>query len=132
MTLLKDIEIIENGAQFLNADLHIHSFGASTDVKDATMSPKAIIDSAIKQGLSVIAITDHNSTKNIDVALEEAEHYAGRLLMVPGIEVTTSHGHLLAYFDPSRSPDLEKFLSHLDLIGPMGGENYILQSQWLM
>lgn len=90
MVLFKDIEVLENGARFLNVDLHIHSYGASPDVKDATMTPQAIVDSAVAQGLSVIAITDHNSDKNVYAALEHAQQYAGRLLVLPGVEVTTA------------------------------------------
>jgi DNA repair ATPase RecN len=123
MVYFKDIEAIDNGGRFLNVDLHVHSHGASTDVKDATMTPQAIVDSAVAQGLSVIAITDHNSNKNVDAALEHAQQYAGRLLVLPGVEVTTAHGHLLAYFAPERTEDLAKFLSRLDLIGAMGAEN---------
>src|SRR3990170_18194 len=103
MILFKDIEAIDNGARFLNVDLHIHSYVASSDVKDATMTPQAIVDSAVSQGLSVIAITDHNSNKNVGAALEHAQQYAGRLLVLPGVEVTTAHGHLLAYFAPERT-----------------------------
>ncbi len=73
MVFFKDIETIDNGARFLNVDLHIHSYGASPDVKDATMTPQAIVDSAVAQGLSVIAITDHNSSKNVAAALEHAQ-----------------------------------------------------------
>jgi hypothetical protein len=123
MILLKDIEAVEKGACFLNVDLHIHSYGASCDVQDATMTPQAIVDSALAQGLSVIAITDHNSNKNVDGVLEYAERYAGNLLVLPGVEVTTAHGHLLAYFAPERTGDLDKFLSRVDLIGEKGGEN---------
>ncbi|OPY85729.1 MAG: hypothetical protein A4E65_00056 [Syntrophorhabdus sp. PtaU1.Bin153] len=39
------------------------------------------------------------------------------------VEVSTAHGHLLAYFAPDRTSDLVKFLSRLDLIGDMGAEN---------
>jgi len=56
-------------------------------------------------------------------ALEHAQRYAGKLLVIPGVEVTTAHGHLLAYFAPERTEDLTKFLSRLDLIGAMGAEN---------
>ncbi len=42
MVLLRDLEALDNGAQFRNVDLHIHSYGASHDVKDATMTPEAI------------------------------------------------------------------------------------------
>jgi hypothetical protein len=49
-----ELSALDNGAKFLNADLHIHTFGGSSDVKDTTMTPQAIVDSAIRQKLSVI------------------------------------------------------------------------------
>lgn len=124
MIQLKDIQALDNGARFHNVDLHIHSYGASHDVKDPTMTPEAIVDLAVRQRLSVIAITDHNSNKNVQRALEHArKNYAGQILVLPGVEVTTAHGHLLAYFPPDRTADLTKLLSRLDLIGEMGGDN---------
>src|SRR5204862_3327725 len=74
-------------------------------------------------GLSVISITDHNSNANVDRALKHATMHPGKVLVVPGVEVTTSQGHLLAYFAPERTADLAKFLSRLDLIGEMGDDN---------
>lgn len=123
MVQFKDIAALDNGARFLNVDLHVHSFGASSDVKDTTMTPQAIVEAAVAQGLSVIAITDHNSNKNVDAALTHAEKYAGQLLVLPGVEVTTAHGHLLVYFPPARAGDLNRFLSKLDLVGEMGDQN---------
>lgn len=120
----KDICLIDNGARFHNVDLHIHSYGASHDVKDTTMLPEAIVDSAVTQGLSVIAITDHNSNVNVQRAIDHArDKYSGQILVLPGVEVTTAHGHLLAYFAPERTADLAKFISRLDLIGEMGDDN---------
>lgn len=124
VVLFKDIHVIDNGARFHSVDLHIHSYGASHEVTDSAMTPEAIVDSAERQGLSVIAITDHNSNMNVQRAIDHAgEHYAGQILVLPGVEVTTAHGHLLAYFAPDRTADLTKFLSRLDLIGEMGADN---------
>lgn len=124
MIQFKELRLLDSGARFHNVDLHIHSYGASRDVKDTAMTPQAIVDSAVKQGLSVIAITDHNSNKNVEPAINYAsEYYPGRILVVPGVEVTTAHGHLLVYFAPERATDLLKFLSRLDLTGEMGDDN---------
>ncbi len=123
MAKLRDVTSIDNGAGFLDADLHIHSFGASADVKDPTLTPAAIVDSAIRQGLSVIAITDHNSDANIVAVLEYANQFADHLLVVPGVEVTTAHGHLLVYFAPERVEHLAKFMLRLELVGERGKEN---------
>jgi predicted metal-dependent phosphoesterase TrpH len=96
--LLKDITAVDNGARFLSVDLHIHSFGASHDVKDPAMTPEAIVDSAVRQGLSVIAITDHNSNVNVQRAIDYAHtNHPGVILVLPGVEVTTAVGlHLKA------------------------------------
>lgn len=124
MVLFSDIQVLDNGAQFHSVDLHIHSYGASHDVKDTTMTPEGIVDSAKRQGLSVISITDHNSNVNVQRAIDHAqENYPGQILVLPGVEVTTAHGHLLAYFAPECTADLAKFLSRLDLVGEMGAEN---------
>ncbi len=124
MALFKDICAVDNGAQFHNVDLHVHSYGASQDVTDLTMTPEAIVDSAVRQGLIVIAITDHNSNVNVQRAIDHAQkNYLDQILVLAGVEVTTAHGHLLAYFAPDRSSDLAKFLSRLDLIGEMGADN---------
>jgi len=124
MVLFKDIQLVDNGARFLNVDLHIHSYGGSHDVEDTTMTPEAIVDSAVRQSLSIIAITDHNSNVNVQRVIDFArENYAGQILVLPGVEITTAHGHLLVYFAPDRIADLTRFLSNLDLVGEMGAEN---------
>ena len=106
--LFSEVRTLDNGARFLNADLHIHSYGASADVSDTTMTPEAIVDSAVKQELSVIAITDHNSNKNVQQAISYThEHFAGQLLVLAGVEVTTAHGHLLVYFAQNAQPTLQ-------------------------
>jgi hypothetical protein len=48
---LKDLRLIHNGAQFHSVDLHIHSYGGSHDVKDTGMTPEAMVDAAVRQGL---------------------------------------------------------------------------------
>jgi DNA repair ATPase RecN len=124
MTLLKHIALIDNGAQFINVDLHIHTYGGSHDVTDTTMTSAAVVDSAVRQGLGVIGITDHNSYLNVQAAIDRADTEHGRaVLVIPGVEVTTAHGHLLAYFPPENVAALTKFLSRLDLSGEMGAED---------
>lgn len=96
MDILNDVK---SGADFVRADLHIHSFGTggSFDVMDSTMTPENIVDTAIAKGLSVISITDHNEIDNIKRALAHAENK--NILVIPGIEVSTTQGHLLLYFE---------------------------------
>jgi ABC-type lipoprotein export system ATPase subunit/histidinol phosphatase-like PHP family hydrolase len=87
------------GARFLRADLHIHSYGefGSYDVTDHTMTPEAIVDKAIEKNLGIISITDHNEIQNVNTALNHAK--GKPILVIPGIEVSTTQGHLLLYFE---------------------------------
>jgi energy-coupling factor transporter ATP-binding protein EcfA2 len=96
---LVEIKEIDNGAKFYRADLHIHSFGryASYDVTDSEMTPDRIIDEALKENISIISITDHNEIGNIPAALEYA--IGKNILVIPGVELSTSQGHLLVYFE---------------------------------
>lgn len=97
MSVVSEIKKESNGAQFRRADLHIHSFGemGSYDVSDTNMTPEKIVDMAIVENLQIIAITDHNQISNVKRALK---HAGGKsLLVVPGVELSTPQGHLLAY-----------------------------------
>jgi len=87
---LVDLETLSSGAQFFRADLHIHSFGASYDVRDATATPEAIIATAKSEGLAIIAITDHNEISNVAQAVELG--LAAGILVVPGVELSTPEG----------------------------------------
>ncbi|GAB6138862.1 PHP domain-containing protein [Halanaerobaculum tunisiense] len=61
------------------------------------MTPQNIIDTALDCGLDLIAITDHNSAENVQVAVELAQKTP--LTIIPGMEVTTvEEVHLLCLF----------------------------------
>ncbi|HEX2031892.1 MAG TPA: PHP domain-containing protein [Actinomycetota bacterium] len=80
-------------------DLHTH-----TTYSDGTFTPTELVSLALERGLSVLGLTDHDSTEGIDEAFRAA---AGTdLEVVPGVEFSTvrdGHGvHLLAYW-----PDLD-------------------------
>lgn len=123
MITLRNITDVDNGAKFLNADLHVHSYGASADVGDKAMTPGAVIEAAVRQGISVLAITDHNTDRNVAAAQEYALKYAGTLLVLPGVEVTTAHGHLLAYFAPAQASHMGRLMAKIDLRGEMGAQD---------
>jgi predicted metal-dependent phosphoesterase TrpH len=50
----------------------------------------------------LLSITDHNNDKHVLTSLTYGAKYADRLLVVPGVEISTAHGHLLVYGDPSK------------------------------
>jgi ABC-type lipoprotein export system ATPase subunit/histidinol phosphatase-like PHP family hydrolase len=102
-----------NGARFHRGDLHIHSFGTggSYDVTDQQMTPENIIAKAIEKNLSIISITDHNKIANSIAAVNLSEGNKD-ILVIPGIEISTTQGHLLAYFPTTQ--DLESFYGKLN------------------
>lgn len=77
-------------------DLHAHSYYSA----DAASSPEELIDAAKARGLSGLAITDHDTCDAhahlIKAGLErsDGEPVEG-FLVVPGVEVSTTDGHLL-------------------------------------
>lgn len=76
-------------------DLHIHSI--LSPCADDLMTPNNILNMAMLQGLDIIAITDHNTTKQLEVIQELEESYD--FIVIPGVEVTVSENFdVLCYF----------------------------------
>ena len=77
------------------ADLHIHSCLSPCGDKDST--PANICGMAKIKGLDIIALTDHNTARNLPAAREVCEAYG--ILLLPGMEITTREEvHMLGYF----------------------------------
>ncbi|MHA2358493.1 MAG: PHP-associated domain-containing protein [Candidatus Heimdallarchaeaceae archaeon] len=66
-------------------DLHIHSHYSN----DCKSDPADIIKKAELEGLKGIAITDHNNVKFHQIDIK-----SDKLLIIPGIEVSTTRGHV--------------------------------------
>lgn len=71
-------------------DLHIHS-----NYSDGHASVAEIIDAAVHRGLDGIALTDHDNMRGIPAARKYIKERKLDLILIPGVEVTTSEGHLL-------------------------------------
>jgi len=119
----KEIEAVDNGAQFFDVDLHVHSFGGSHDVKDSTMTVEAIIDEAVNRGIRILAITDHNVDTNTEKSVAYAQKYTGQILVIPGIEISTANGHLLAYFPPADAANVRNLLAKANIVGKPGDKD---------
>ncbi len=111
MSLESDLEALSAGARFWRADLHIHTFGASVDVKDQLATPEAVVNTAEAERLSLIAITDHNSIENVAAAVEASAPTS--VTVLSGVELSTPSGHLLVYFADRDA--LSSFFYKLDI-----------------
>jgi len=90
------------------ADLHLH-----TRFSDGTYSPEELAGHAQRHGLSVLALTDHDSVEGCG-AMTTACARLG-LEFIAGVELTAEHDgaelHLLAYFLDTQHPRLLRELS---------------------
>lgn len=74
--------------------MHVHTCYSH----DATTTPKELIQYAKNQGLNGVAITDHNTFK----AAQEISRKTKDFIVIPGIEINTKQGHVLA-LNPTRN-----------------------------
>ena len=72
-------------------DLHIHSALSPCAEKD--MTPVTIVGLGKMNGLDFIAVSDHNSIKNVEVALKAGEFYG--IKVVPAMELQTNEDKTL-------------------------------------
>lgn len=62
------------------------------------MTPNNIVNMALIKELDFIAVTDHNTAKNLPAVMAVAKELGGGICILPGIEVTTKEeAHILAY-----------------------------------
>lgn len=97
----------------LRADLHMHSVAS-----DGLLHPSELVHRAAGLGLSVMALTDHDSVGGVDEAVSTAREHSG-LLVVPGVEINTdvpgAEVHILGYCMDHRDVTLGKELTKLRL-----------------
>lgn len=112
-------------------DLHIHS--ALSPCAEDEMTPNNIVNMAIVNGLDIIAVTDHNSTGNLQALALCAEK--SPVVFIPGIEVESSEEvHICCLF-----PDVESAAAMGEIVrghllpvknkAKILGEQYIFDSE---
>ena len=91
-------------------DLHSH-----TTASDGALSPTDLVKKAYSAGITVLAITDHDTVEGLDEARVEAAKVGIRI--VPGVEFGIEVGgtevHMLGYLFDERNPILLEKLSDL-------------------
>ncbi|MCS6993184.1 MAG: PHP domain-containing protein [Anaerolineales bacterium] len=97
------------------ADLHMHTIYSY----DGTATVRAVLKRARQVGLDVIAITDHDEIRGALLAEQIAPQYG--LEVIPGIEISTAEGDLLALNVHKLIPAGLSLIETLLRIGEQGG-----------
>jgi 3',5'-nucleoside bisphosphate phosphatase len=94
----------------MSIDLHTH-----TTASDGTLNPKELVGHALKMGIGVLSITDHDSIAGAIEASALPE--SSGLELVPGIELNTEKNnheiHILGYFLDLNNEYLHRRLEYL-------------------
>ena len=89
-------------------DLHSH-----TTASDGSLTPEELVRLAKQQGVTALAVTDHDTIAGLPRAIAEGER-AG-MEVIPGIEISCLYGgtelHILGYFINPDDPHLETALA---------------------
>ena len=93
-------------------DLHVHS-----TCSDGTLTPTELVDYAIEKGLRAFALTDHDTTDGLEVAMEYAKDKG--IEVIPGIEFSTEYEskdiHILGlYIDYNKKEFREQVQAFID------------------
>lgn len=95
----------------MKIDLHLH-----TTASDGQLSPAQIVHKAAELGLTIIAITDHDSVEGVEPALAAARDFPD-LMVIPGVELNTDipwgEVHILGYFIDHHDQGLKQSLKSL-------------------
>jgi predicted metal-dependent phosphoesterase TrpH len=90
-------------------DLHSH-----TNASDGEHSPEELVALARQRGLTVLALTDHDTTAGIERALAAADQ-SGDIELIPGVELSTDvpghEIHILGYFVNWRDPEFQAMIN---------------------
>lgn len=85
-----------------------------TTASDGAFTPPDLVKKARAAGLSIISITDHDTTAGVDAARPIAREAGVEL--IPGLEATAVEDgcdiHILGYFVDTASAPLQTFLEH--------------------
>lgn len=104
------------GLKWYKCDLHLHT-PASKCFFNKEITPAEYLEKVKEKGLSVIAITDHNTAGWIGKLKKETA--AQDITIFPGVELTVGENriHLLVLFDTDSSDrDIEDFLISLGIV----------------
>jgi hypothetical protein len=93
------------------ADFHCHSTSS-----DGRLTPTQLVDLAAERGVTLLALTDHDSVEGVEEALRAAERHP-EFSLIPGVEMSTdipgAEVHVLGYFLSPEDRELQEILARL-------------------
>jgi predicted metal-dependent phosphoesterase TrpH len=101
---------------YSRADIHMH-----TNLGDGWASPSRVVEEAKRQGLRVIAVTDHDHIEGAKRVEELIAQQDSPLEMITGVEVSTRQGHLLGLFVKKAPKALRLVEESIEDIKEQGG-----------
>lgn len=96
----------------MKADLHVHTSYSN----DGITTPEQVVEYAVKYGLDIIGITDHNSFKAYFDVKDN-----GKVIIIPGEEVSSKEGHIVALGIDREIPRDMSIKDTIDAIHEAGG-----------
>ena len=101
---------------YSRADIHMH-----TNLGDGWASPARVVEEATRQGLPLIAITDHDHVEGAKRVQELIYQQNSSLQMITGVEVSTRQGHLLGLFVTKAPKAMRSVEESIENIKEQGG-----------
>jgi predicted metal-dependent phosphoesterase TrpH len=111
---MEPIQRSTGGAEFIKADLHVHTPGSHDYEED--ISPGEFVEALEDEGIELVAVTDHDCSGWYQEVQEAAEETPIEVL--PGVEITTPQGsehqiHVTAIFPPEKASNVDFVLSNV-------------------
>lgn len=109
---------------YTKGDFHLH-----TKASDGKLSSEELVNLAKKEGIDIIAVTDHDTTGGLDKAIIEGQNISVKV--IPGIELSTLYEnknvHILGYFKDREQIDsnFKNYLKELNDYRIYRGEKII-------
>ena len=124
-------------ARWYRGDLHMHT--AHSDGTCPSQSGKQVpcplfitLETAVRDGLDFVAVTDHNTISHFDDE-REMQPYFDKLLLIPGRELTTYSGHFNIFgttdfidfeLGSPRAPDMNSIFREAHRLGALASINH--------
>jgi|GEM_PF-2834917 len=127
-----EVNGLSAGYRWLKCDLHTHTPASYDTPEMKGTSEFEWLCAFMKQQIDLVAITDHNTGRWIDLLKQayskmKSDSFSSfrPLILIPGVEITTADGiHILALFDPAVSTSfVEDFLTNIGSPSDIRGDS---------